>query len=679
MDRAPGLYRAAGGEGGFLLHRADAQAEMIVLENVTKTYQMGETVVSALRGVSLKIGRGEFVSLIGASGSGKSTLLHMIGLLDQPDGGTLSINGIDTARMSSDDISELRSETIGFVFQQFHLLKRMTALDNVELPLIYAKADRPSAKPEKLLERVGLGNRGHHRPNELSGGQQQRVAIARALVRKPSIVLADEPTGNLDSKSGAEIMALLRELHAEGLTVVLVTHEPSIAAAADRTIRVHDGQIVEDVRKPNVPAPAEAASAAVAPERELSSRAHWHLLWLNLLQAARGLWSNKLRTCLSALGIIIGVAAVIVMLALGNSARSSVKQQIAALGSNRLVIVPNAQKTGGVSQTRGGVSRLTLNEALDIDGRIPTVAAVSGGVNGSVQVVYGHNNASTTLKGVMPGYESIYSAQPTYGRFFTMQECLERKRVALLGTTVLGTLFGTADPIGQTIEINHVPFTVIGVLPPKGSNGTNDADDVIVVPLQTAMYRVLGKKYVDYIDTSATGMSVIDETQDQLLDLTREWPHIPGVEDDSYRVINLVAIAQALSAVTQTMSLMLASVAAISLVVGGIGIMNIMLVSVTERTREIGLRKALGARGSDIQLQFLVESVTLCLGGGFLGIMTGWIIILIVGYFLGTWMNPSLLSIVLSCGFSVGVGVGFGYWPAVLASRLDPIEALRYE
>ncbi len=652
---------------------------MIVLENVTKTYQMGETVVSALRGVSLKIGRGEFVSLIGASGSGKSTLLHMIGLLDQPDGGTLSINGIDTARMSSDDISELRSETIGFVFQQFHLLKRMTALDNVELPLIYAKADRPSAKPEKLLERVGLGNRGHHRPNELSGGQQQRVAIARALVRKPSIVLADEPTGNLDSKSGAEIMALLRELHAEGLTVVLVTHEPSIAAAADRTIRVHDGQIVEDVRKPNVPAPAEAASAAVAPERELSSRAHWHLLWLNLLQAARGLWSNKLRTCLSALGIIIGVAAVIVMLALGNSARSSVKQQIAALGSNRLVIVPNAQKTGGVSQTRGGVSRLTLNEALDIDGRIPTVAAVSGGVNGSVQVVYGHNNASTTLKGVMPGYESIYSAQPTYGRFFTMQECLERKRVALLGTTVLGTLFGTADPIGQTIEINHVPFTVIGVLPPKGSNGTNDADDVIVVPLQTAMYRVLGKKYVDYIDTSATGMSVIDETQDQLLDLTREWPHIPGVEDDSYRVINLVAIAQALSAVTQTMSLMLASVAAISLVVGGIGIMNIMLVSVTERTREIGLRKALGARGSDIQLQFLVESVTLCLGGGFLGIMTGWIIILIVGYFLGTWMNPSLLSIVLSCGFSVGVGVGFGYWPAVLASRLDPIEALRYE
>jgi macrolide transport system ATP-binding/permease protein len=367
------------------------------------------------------------------------------------------------------------------------------------------------------------------------------------------------------------------------------------------------------------------------------------------------------------------------MLALGNSARSSVKQQIAALGSNRLVIVPNPQKTAGVVQVRGGVSRLTLNEALNIDGRIPTVAAVSGGVNGNVQVVYGHNNASTTLYGVMPGYESIYSAQPTYGRFFTMDECRERARVALLGTTVLTELFGAQDPIGQTIEINHVPFNVIGVLPAKGSSGTTDADDVIVVPLQTAMYRVLGQKYIGWIDTSATGMNVIDQTQSDLLDLTREWPHIPGVVQDSYRVVNLVAIAQALSAVTQTMSLMLASVAAISLVVGGIGIMNIMLVSVTERTREIGLRKALGARGSDIQLQFLVESVTLCLGGGFLGIMTGWVIILIVGYVMGTWMNPSLLSIVLSCGFSVGVGVGFGYWPAVLASRLDPIEALRYE
>jgi len=257
---------------------------MIVLENVSKTYLMGETTVNALRGVSLHIKRGEFVSLIGASGSGKSTLLHMIGLLDRPDTGLLHIGGRDTAELPDDEISKLRSETIGFVFQQFHLLKRMTAFDNVELPLIYAKGDRPSADPSGLLERVGLGNRSHHKPNELSGGQQQRVAIARALVRRPLVVLADEPTGNLDSQSGAEIMALLRELHAEGLTVVLVTHEPSIAAAADRTIRMHDGQIVEDIRKPATDVPPAVEPITAGPELRMSRKLHWNLFVLNFQQ-----------------------------------------------------------------------------------------------------------------------------------------------------------------------------------------------------------------------------------------------------------------------------------------------------------------------------------------------------------------------------------------------------------
>jgi macrolide transport system ATP-binding/permease protein len=664
------------------LRPATVPRAMITLENVTKTYQMGETTVQALRGVSLEIKEGEFVSLVGASGSGKSTLLHMIGLLDRPDTGVLRIAGRDTAQMNDDEVSQLRSETIGFVFQQFHLLKRMSAFDNVELPLIYAKSDAPSASPGGLLERVGLGNRGHHRPNELSGGQQQRVAIARALVRRPHMVLADEPTGNLDSKSGAEIMALLRELHAEGLTVVLVTHEPSIAAAADRTIRVHDGQIVEDVRRPAVPLPPSEKAITGVPQLQMTRRLHWDLLMLNFQQAARGLWANKLRTCLSALGIIIGVGAVIVMLALGHAAETSVGRQIANLGSNRLVITPNPQNIAGVKQAHGTVSRLTVLEANDIDGRVPTVSAVSGEVRGAVQAVYGHNNWSTSLQGAMPGYQDIYFAQPTYGRFFTMEECRSRARVAVLGTTVWSNLFGTANPIGEWIEVNGIPFKVIGILPAKGSdpNGYDD-DDQIVVPLETAMYRVLGKHYVDWIDTSASSPQVVNQSQSQLQDLTTEWPHIPGIitTSYSYRVFNMTSIADALTAVTTTISIMLASVAAISLVVGGIGIMNIMLVSVTERTREIGLRKALGARRRDIQAQFLIESVTLCFSGGLLGIAVGWIVTLLVGWCQGAWMSPTFVSIALSCGFSVAVGIGFGYWPAVLASRLDPIEALRYE
>ncbi len=652
---------------------------MIVLENVRKTYQMGDNVVSALRGVSLRIEQGEFVSLIGASGSGKSTLLHTIGLLDRPDAGLLSIAGRDVSLLNDEELSQLRSESIGFVFQQFHLLKRMTAFENVELPLIYAKGARTSSDPADLLNRVGLRERADHRPNELSGGQQQRVAIARALVRRPAIVLADEPTGNLDSKSGQEIMALLRELHAEGLTVVLVTHEPSIAANADRTIRVHDGQIVEDVRKPGVLAPDLPDGSLRAIDLTPSPKFQWNLLVLNLRQAGRGLWANKLRTCLSALGIIIGVAAVIIMLALGHSAQESVKKQIAGLGSNRLMIQANPQHTAGVRQQNGAVTRLTVDEAMDIDGRIDTVTGVSGMVSGRAQIVHGDKNVNTQLLGTMPGYQEVYAAPTSFGRFFTLEECRGRARVIVLGATVVTELFGVSDPIGQTVQVNHVPFTVIGVLTPKGASGGNDADDVAVAPLQTAMRRVLGKQYVDWIDVSAESPQAVAGTQVQLLDLTREWPHIPNVDGDSYQIRNFEAVVETVNAITQTMSLFLACVAAISLVVGGIGIMNIMLVSVTERTREIGLRKALGARGRDIQAQFLIEAVVLCLGGGLCGIALGTGLVLFVSLLEGWSLSPSFASIFLSAGFSVTVGVAFGYWPAVLASRLDPIDALRYE
>ena len=296
-----------------------------------------------------------------------------------------------------------------------------------------------------------------------------------------------------------------------------------------------------------------------------------------------------------------------------------------------------------------------------------------------MQIVYGDKNANTLLQGTMPGYQVVYNAPTAFGRFYTLQECVDRARVAVLGATVVGELFGTADPVGQTVEINHVPFTVIGVLTSKGASGGGDADDIVLVPLQTAMKRVLGKQFVDWIDVSAASPTLVAQTQDQLLDLTRTWPHIPNVDGDSYQIRNFQAMIDAFSNITRTMALFLASVAAISLVVGGIGIMNIMLVSVTERTREIGLRKALGARGRDIQVQFLMEAVVLCLSGGLLGIVIGSGITFLVSAIMHWGLVPTIMSMVLSSGFSIAVGVVFGYWPAVLASRLDPIEALRYE
>ena len=650
---------------------------MIEIRGIDKTYRTGRFGVPALRDVSLTIGAGEFVAITGASGSGKSTLLHILGLLDRPTAGTFRFAGKDVAVLDDAELAALRSAEIGFVFQQFHLLRRTTALDNVNLPLIYGAPEDSKERGRELLGDVGLGDRMTHRPNELSGGQQQRVAIARALVRRPRVLLADEPTGNLDSASGREILELFKKLNDSGITVILVTHEAGVAAAARRVISMADGKIVSDERKSPEPDRSGAAGEKAGPVRQPG----WNFLRFSshFRQAARAMWLNKMRTLLSTLGIIIGVGAVITMLALGVGAEESIKSQLSVMGSNRLSVRPEAQTVAGRATQIGNVSRMGTAQAEEIMLKVPTVAAVASSVRSRGQVVYGSENANTEILGTTLGYEQIFDARPVVGRFFTEEENRRRERVALVGRTVAKALFGDENPVGKTIKVNRMAFQVIGVLKPRGSSGMRDEDDVVVIPLQTAMHRLMGKDYIDAIDVTAADSSVVDQTQASIEALFPDWPRVPGAEGPGYQVRNFASMQSAFTSIIRTLSILLATVAAISLLVGGIGIMNIMLVSVTERTREIGLRKALGATNRDILVQFLIEAVTLCLGGGALGIVLGAILTMILAHLTGWSLAVSGGAILLACGFSAGVGLVFGMWPARKASLLDPIEALRHE
>ncbi|PIQ83410.1 MAG: MacB family efflux pump subunit [Candidatus Omnitrophica bacterium CG11_big_fil_rev_8_21_14_0_20_63_9] len=650
---------------------------MIELSGVHKTYQMGDIEVRALRGVSLTIEPGEFVAIMGPSGSGKSTLMHVLGLLDVPDGGSYRLAGREISRLSEDELAAVRSRTIGFVFQQFNLLPRTTAIENVAMPLLYSSNGSTPATADTLLRDVGLGERMTHRPNQLSGGQQQRVAIARALINHPQLIFADEPTGNLDSSSAQDIMVLLQTLNQRGITLVIVTHEPDVAAKAQRIIRMRDGVIQSDERVggPFGVSAAPAASVAEVPTGHLTARE----LRAHVRQAVRALMANRVRTILSMLGILIGVAAVVAMLALGSGARESIETQLASMGSNLLVVRPGSRQVRGVALEAGAVTRLTLEDAVQIGRTIPTVTQVAPTVSGRGQVGFGNKNWSTQVQGTTPEFAAIRAAMPVVGRFFTEEEERMRARVAVVGQTVVRELFGDANPLGESMTINRVPFQVIGVLPEKGATTWRDQDDVIVIPLSTAMRRLLGKDYVDSIDVEVSEASQLEATQDAIEALIIREHRLPPARQETFEVRNMAEIQAALSETSRTMSWLLASIAAISLLVGGIGIMNIMLVSVTERTREIGLRKAVGARRRDILAQFLIEAVVISLAGGMAGILLGWMITLGMAMLAGWATTLSFWSIALAVSFSAGVGIAFGFWPARKAAALNPIDALRYE
>ncbi len=715
---------------------------VIEIIGMTKTYVLGDIEVHALRGVNLTIERGEFLAVMGASGSGKSTLMNMLGCLDRPTSGRYILEGEDVAQLNESELATIRSKRIGFVFQNFNLLSRTSALENVELPLFYSAwtADGEHRAAD-LVKLVGLAGREQNHPNQLSGGQQQRVAIARALVNRPSILLADEPTGNLDSTNSAEIMDVLTNLNRQqGITVIVVTHDPDVAAYADRTVTFRDGVIISDPRKERsgpragaVDKPAASPTATEAQQAASMVDEVWTFASMAVVAASRAIRRNKLRAALTMLGIFIGVAAVITMVAVGDGAKSSVEAQINSLGTNLLIVLPGATTANGVRAGLGSNSTLTIADADAIAHGGGPVALVTYMDRQVAQVVSGNRNWSTNIQGTTSNYFSIRDWPPSIGRIFTDSEEKAGAAVCLLGQTVVNNLFGEGqNPVGATIRVKNFPMKVIGVLSVKGQTSYGqDQDDVVIVPFNTAERKVLGvsapqstpapaavstattsncatcvyqsvpttnsvysstteetnaygaaAKITGVVNTmfvKASSSEQVDNAVAQITHTLHERHHIQPKQDDDFTVRNLSEIAAASESATQVMTMLLLAVASISLLVGGIGIMNIMLVSVTERTREIGIRMAIGARRIHIMLQFLVEAMLLSVMGGFAGIVLGILVSKLISA-LAQW--PTLVSPVAVMGgfiFSAAVGVFFGYYPARKASLLHPIDALRYE
>ena len=715
--------------------------ELIRLEDITKTYHLGEVDVPVLKGISLTIHRGEMVALMGASGSGKTTLMNILGCLDRPTTGQYWLDGQEMSQLSPNQRALVRTAKLGFVFQSFNLLPRTTAVRNVVMPLDYSPTSPSTAeafdRAETLLERVGLAERLDHEPSQMSGGQQQRVAIARSLVNRPSLVLADEPTGNLDSHTSVEILRMFQQLNVEGITVILVTHDPKVAAFAHRTVRICDGLIEDDgasSSREELSQPGPAETAPVLPRDDVAIKARSFGLasvFPPTFRTAMGaLRRNKMRSALTALGVIIGVTAVIAMTEIGQGSKKALQKTIASMGANNLMVLPGAAASSGVSFGSGSVQTLSPQDAEEIARQCPAIAEAAPVVRARTQLVFGNRNwNSNQVYGTTASYLVVRDWEELdEGNVFTDRDVRNRNKVCLVGTTLRRELFGGESPVGKELRIQNVSFRVIGVLRSKGANMMGmDQDDIVIAPWTAIKYYVssaasnpvsaaaakdtsnqvntLSNLYpgstalypaistvqaantpmpirfanVDQIITKAVSEAHIPLAIEQITELLHERHRVRDSQENDFNIRDMTEVTKTLSSASELMSSLLLLVAAISLVVGGVGIMNIMLVSVTERTREIGLRMAVGARAHHILRQFLVEAIVLCLVGGAVGIGAGRCVSLVVQQIKRWPTEPSIGAIAGAVLVSMMVGVIFGFYPAWKASRLDPIEALRYE
>ncbi|MBI6852887.1 MacB family efflux pump subunit [Pseudomonas lijiangensis] len=654
------------------------QTPLIDLRDIRKSYGGGDSpLVNVLRGIDLSIHAGEFVAIVGASGSGKSTLMNILGCLDRPSAGQYLFAGEDVAGLGSDELAWLRREAFGFVFQGYHLIPSGSAQENVEMPAIYAgtPAAERHARAAALLDRLGLASRTGNRPHQLSGGQQQRVSIARALMNGGHIILADEPTGALDSHSGAEVMTLLDELASQGHVVILITHDREVAARARRVIEVSDGLIVSDTASGNSQASINpAALQAVDLRQRLNEGSTRNGAWkgelLDAIQAAwRVMWINRFRTALTLLGIVIGVASVVVMLAVGEGSKRQVMAQMSSFGSN--IIYLNGKSPS--PRTPKGI--ITLEEVAAL-GELPEVKMIMPVNGGQAGVRFGNLDHSSYVGGNDTHFPAIFNWPVVEGSYFTEADERNAAAVAVIGHKVRQKLFkDMTSPIGQYILIENVPFQVVGVLQEKGaSSGDLDSDNRIAIPYSSASIRLFGTQNPEYIAIATKDAGKVKEAERSINDLMQRLHN--GKND--YELTNNAAMIQAEARTQNTLSLMLGSIAAISLLVGGIGVMNIMLMTVRERTREIGIRMATGARQGDILRQFLTEAVMLSVVGGLAGIVLafGMGAALLLGKIAVAF---SLFAVAGAFACAVVTGVVFGFMPARKAARLDPVAALTSE
>ncbi|MDE4455205.1 MacB family efflux pump subunit [Psychrobacter sp. DAB_AL62B] len=647
---------------------------LMQVKGLIKEFKAGEQTIRVLDDINLTIHQGEMVAIIGQSGSGKSTLMNILGCLDQATAGDYQVFGQSVSRLEADELAKLRREHFGFIFQRYHLLGDISARDNVSVPAVYAGMDGQARneRAEKLLSDLGLADKVNNRPSQLSGGQQQRVSIARALMNGGDIILADEPTGALDSKSGEDVVQILKELNAQGHTIIMVTHDPHLAEQAERVIEIKDGYIIADYKNEDYQQIAAQPAPILDKRRKSAFSSFIDRLFEAFKMSLLAMRAHKMRTLLTMLGIIIGIASVVSVVGLGKGSQAQILSNISSLGTNTITVTDGYPY--GDPRRQYNDDNLTPQDAQAVADQ-PYVISVSPQINTNTNVRYRNIQEAASVRGVGKDYLDVTGETLSQGQGFDEQSVLRRSQDIIIDDNAKQTFFpDNANPIGEVLLIGSVPGRIIAVLEPNDSGFSSGQDSpTLYMPYTTMMSRLIGSAYIESF-VALIDNNISSSAAESAISELMQSRH--GTDD--FRIRNSDSIRQTIESTTTALTLLISSIAIISLVVGGIGVMNIMLVSVTERTNEIGVRMAVGARQSDIMQQFLIEAVLVCILGGLLGIgmafAIGELINSVGGDSFKVIYSPTSIIAAFVC--STLIGVVFGFLPARNAAKLDPVEAL---